>query len=90
MNAVFASERKEQLEEEIRRRKVWYHSGVRTNVENSPEWTADRWVKSNFELHLIESQEASGMRTAFYEVLLKPLDREARLSTAFERNGIHL
>ena len=84
MNAVYASERKEKLEEEIRRRKVWYHSGVRTNVENSEEWMADRWVKSNFELHLIDSQEVSGMRTAFYEVLLKPVDREARLRRTLE------
>ena len=87
MNAVFASERRETLEEEIRHRKVWYHSGVRTNVENSQEWLADRWVKSNFELHLIESQEVSGMRTAFYELLTKRVDREARLGRTFKRKG---
>jgi hypothetical protein len=87
MNAVFASERREILEAEVRRRKVWYHSGVRTNVENSQEWSADRWVKSNFELHLIESQEIQGERIAFYEILLKLVDREARLVRPFERES---
>ncbi len=79
MNAVFVPQYKEKLEEEIRRGKVWYHSGVRTNIEDTQEWLADRWVKSNFELHLIESQEVGGLRTAFYEILLKHVDREARL-----------
>ena len=84
MNAVFALDRKEKLEEEIRRGKVWYHSGVRTNVEDTQEWLADRWVKSNFELHLIEAQEVGGMRIAFYEILLKHVDGEARLIAPFE------
>jgi hypothetical protein len=85
MNAVFALDRKEKLEEEIRRGKVWYHSGVRTNVEDSQEWIADRWVKSSFELHLIDAQEVGGMRIAFYEVLLKPIDRETGQGTTLQR-----
>ena len=84
MNVVFASERKEKLEEEIRHRKIWYHSGVRANVVESQDWLADRWVKSNFELHLIESQDVSGLRIAFYQVLLKLVDRKAGLGNPFE------
>ena len=79
MNAAFASTRESKLEEEIRKRgKVWYHSGVRAGFENSEEWRADRWVKSKFELHLIDSHEVSGFRIAFYEMLLQRIDREAR------------
>lgn len=78
MNSVFASEHKERLEQEIRGGKVIYHSGVRTNRPDSVEWRADQWVKSNFELHLIDSDEIRGMRIAFYEVLLKNLDGKAR------------
>ena len=59
-------------------RKVWYYAGARTNVEGTPDWTADRWVKSNYQLHLIDSREVRGMRIAFYEMLLQPVDREAR------------
>jgi hypothetical protein len=84
MNAVYASEHKEQLEMEIGRRKVWYHAGVRTNAADTPDFQADRWVKSNFELHLIQSQEIRGMRIAFYELLLKHVDREAGLRRSFE------
>ncbi len=79
MDAVFASGRKELLEQELRSRvKAWYHAGPRTNILESVEARADRWMKSNFELHLIDSSEISGFRIAFYEVLLKPLNREAR------------
>lgn len=86
MNAVFASERKERLDAELKRgMKVWYHSGARTNVVDSEEWRADRWVKSNYELHLIDALEVAGMRIAFYEILIKVIDREARLRPAFER-----
>ena len=35
-------------------------------------------VKSNFELHLIDSHEVSGSGTAFYDILLNGIDREAR------------
>ena len=70
VNASFASMMAARLNEEIRKSgKVWYHSGVRANVPNSDEWRADRWVKSNFELHLIESHDVGGFRIAFYEIL---------------------
>jgi hypothetical protein len=79
INASFASTLGDRLNEEIRkRRNVWYHSGVRANVPNSDEWRADRWVKSNFELHLIESHDINGFRISFYEVSTKRIDREAR------------
>jgi hypothetical protein len=70
MNAVFVSERKEKLVDEIRRGRVIYHAGVRVNRADTVEWRADQWVKSNFELHLIDSREIQGMRIAFYELLL--------------------
>jgi hypothetical protein len=79
VNASFASTGKIGLEDEIRKHgKVLYHAGVRANVQNSEEWRADRWVKSNFELHLIDSHEVSGYRIAFYEILANRIDREAR------------
>ena len=79
MDAVFASSRKDKIDEELRvRDKIWYHSGVRTNRLDSVEASADRWMKSNFELHLIDSHEISGIRIAFYDVLPKLIDREAR------------
>jgi len=69
MNAVFVSELKDELEAQLRSGgKAWYHVGVRTNDTDSREGRADRWVKSNFELHLIESHEIRGMRIAFYDV----------------------
>ncbi len=85
LNSFYARDHKDILEDEIRRNgKAWYHSGVRSNVQDSEEWQVDRWVKSNFELHPVESQEIRGFRIAFYEILLKHVDREARLHTAFE------
>jgi hypothetical protein len=87
LNSVYASQHKEALLEELGRRKVWYHSGVRTNVPDTEEALADRWVKSNFELHLIQSHEIGGMRIAFYEMLLKDIDRKAGLVGSFESEG---
>ncbi len=85
MNAPFASTRKIGLEDEIRKHgKVWYHAGVRANIPNSEEWSADRWVKSNFELRLIDSHDVNGYKIAFYEILLKHVDREARQGLTFE------
>jgi hypothetical protein len=79
MNSVFASTRKTTLEGEIRKRhKTFYHSGVRTDAENSDERRADQWVKSNFELHLIDSHQVGGFQIAFYELLLQRIDTEAR------------
>ncbi len=75
MNSVLASERADRLDEQLKQRKVWYHAGVRTNLENSEDWDADQWVKSNYELHLIDSYEVDAMKIAFYEVLLKPINR---------------
>lgn len=79
MSAPFASTGKIALEQEIHKHgKVWYHAGVRANSPNTEEGLADRWVKSKFELRLIDSHEVSGFRIAFYEILLKGIDREAR------------
>ncbi len=79
INAAFASMNKTKLEDEIRkRRQVWYHAGVRSNDENTDEWRADRWVKSNFDLHLIDSHEVGGFTIAFYRLLLKGVDGETR------------
>ena len=78
MNAVYASQNKARLEDELRHRRAVYHSGVRTNRPDTEEWRADQWVKSNFELHLIDSREIRGMRIAFYEILLENVDRKTR------------
>ena len=79
INAAFASLDKPRLEDEIRRsREVWCRSGVRSADANTDEWRADRWVKSNFDLHLIDSREVGGFTIAFYKLLLKDIDREAR------------
>jgi hypothetical protein len=79
MNVTFAESRKSRLEDEIRKRsKAWYHAGARASVVKSDEWRADRWMKSSFELHLIDSHEVSGIQIDFYEILLNGIDREAR------------
>ncbi|PYS11417.1 MAG: hypothetical protein DMG15_17950 [Acidobacteria bacterium] len=90
ISAPFASTGKIRLEDEIRKHgKVWYHAGVRANIPNSEEWRADRWVKSNFGLRLIDSHEVGGYSIAFYEILLKRVDREARQASTFpgQRGG---
>ncbi len=74
MNSVLASEQAERLNEQLKQRKVWYHSGARTSLANSQDWEADQWVKSNYELRLIESHEAGSMKVAFYEIM-KPVGR---------------
>jgi len=85
MDAAFASERRDKLDEVMRRRgKIWYHAGATTNLAETREWRADQWVKSNLELHLIDSHEVAGTKIAFYEVLLKLVDREAGLRGSFE------
>jgi len=84
MNVIYASAHKEQLEAEIGRRKVWYHAGARTGASDTEDALADGWVKSNFELHLVRSQEIRGMRIAFYEMLLKNVNRNAGLIGPFE------
>jgi hypothetical protein len=71
MSATLASMRKERLKDEIRKRKVWYHSGVRANVLDGEEWTADQWLRSNFDLRLMDSHESGGFKTAFYELSVK-------------------
>jgi hypothetical protein len=71
MNAVFAYERKQRLEQEITQRgKVWYHSGVRATIPDTPEWRADQWVKSSFNLKVVDAQEAGGIQIVFYEMRL--------------------
>lgn len=85
MNAVFASERPERLDEQFHRyAKVWYHAGARTSVVESPEWRTDRWVKSRYELHLIDAQEVSGRRIAFYSLSADLVNRKAGLSGTLE------
>jgi len=85
MNAAFASDHRDKLEEVMRRPgKIWYHAGIRTNAIDSLEWRTDQWVKSNLELHLIDSHDVEGSKIAFYEVLLKLVDRKAGLRSPFE------
>jgi hypothetical protein len=85
MNNVYASERGDRLAEQfVKYRRVWYHAGIRTNLEKTQYWSADRWVKSNYQLHLIEGRDIRGMRISFYQILPKTVDREARLRTAFK------
>jgi hypothetical protein len=79
INAPFAQMNEDRLDDELRRRgKAWYHAAVRSNYANTDEWRADRWMKSKYELHLIDSHEVSGFTIAFYEVLLNRIHREAR------------
>jgi 4-amino-4-deoxy-L-arabinose transferase-like glycosyltransferase len=79
INAAFARMNGDRLDDELRRRgHAWYHAGVRSNYANSDEWRADRWMKSKYELHLIDSHEVAGHKIELYEVLLKNVDREAR------------
>ena len=70
MNAVYASEQPAKLRDEAKNFKaVVYYAGVRTNQEGSLEQLADRWVKSNFQLHLIDTQQIRGTRISYYELL---------------------
>jgi 4-amino-4-deoxy-L-arabinose transferase-like glycosyltransferase len=79
MNAILASEQPARLNEFLeQKRKVWYYAGIRTTTVNSQDWDADQWVKSNYELHPIDTQEAEGIPVVFYELLFNRLDREAR------------
>ena len=79
MNAVYASEQPGRLAEQFGKfKKVWYYAGARTGVTGGQQWVADRWVKSNYELHSIDSREIRGLRIAIYEMLLKPVQSDAR------------
>jgi hypothetical protein len=85
VDAAFAFERRDKLDEVMRRPgKIWYHAGATTNLVETREWRADQWVKSNLELHLIDAHEVAGTKIAFYEVLLKLVDRKAGLRSPFE------
>ena len=53
-------------------------------LQHSQEWTADRWVKSNCELHLIDSRVIRGMNISVYEILSKSIDRKAGLCGSFK------
>jgi hypothetical protein len=78
LNAAFAQMNENSLDDELRARgKAWYHAGVRSNYANTDEWRADRWMKSKYELHLIDSHEVAGYKIELYEVLLKDVDRKA-------------
>jgi hypothetical protein len=79
INASFASMAKQTLEDELRKGgKAWYHADVRSSVVDSEEWRANRWVKSNYELHLIDSHEVAGYSIDFYELLTNRIDGAAR------------
>jgi 4-amino-4-deoxy-L-arabinose transferase-like glycosyltransferase len=68
MNAAFVAEHKNSVIDEIRRRTLWYHSGVRANGANGPDAKIDQWVKSNFQLQPVESQEINGVQVVFYRM----------------------
>jgi hypothetical protein len=71
VNVVFLAELKDKLEMHARSgRKTFYHAGIRTLSGGGREQQADQWVKSNFELHLIETRQIDGVTVAFYEVSL--------------------
>jgi 4-amino-4-deoxy-L-arabinose transferase-like glycosyltransferase len=82
MNAAYATQHKDKLEAEIGKRKVWYHAGVRTSASDTGDALTDQWVKSNFELHPIQSQEVNGMRIAYF--LLESVDRKAGKTSTFD------
>jgi hypothetical protein len=70
MNAVFASEHVDRIQEAIGKfGRVYYYGGIRTDEAGTEQWEADRKVKSAFELHLIESQQFAGLRIAVYQLL---------------------
>jgi hypothetical protein len=72
MNAVYAAQRPDRLNEQFAKHKVWYWSGGRANVKGSPEYEIDQWVKSRFDLRLVESHTINGMQLAGYAILPKP------------------
>ena len=70
MNAVFASEQPDRVREQLGNfKRVFYYSGARTSLEGTEEWKADRRVKSDYELHLVDSREFGGRRIALYQLL---------------------
>jgi hypothetical protein len=74
MNTVLASERESLVREQFQKYgKVWYYSGVRTNVVGTQQSVADRWMKSHFDLHPVESHENQGFMTSIYEVSPNPV-----------------
>jgi hypothetical protein len=76
MNAVFGTDQIKLIRSQLEKAdRVYYYSGVRTNEAGSQQWEADRKVKSEFELHLIDAREFSGLRVRIYE-LLNPIHRE--------------
>jgi len=77
MNAVYATDQIDRLRSQFGKyKRIFYYGGIRTNEIGSERWEADRKVKSEFELHLIEAKEFSAFRIAIYE-LLQPIHREA-------------
>lgn len=85
INAVYAMEQPGRLREQFGKfKRIFYYGGVRTNEVGNQQWEADRRVKSEFELHLVEARVYSGMRIAIYE-LLQPLHGVARQTGAFHR-----
>jgi hypothetical protein len=70
MNAVFASEHIDRVQDAMGRfGRVYYYGGIRTDEPGTEQWEADRKVKSAFELHLIEAQQFAGLRIAVYQLL---------------------
>jgi hypothetical protein len=77
LNTVFGAEHSDLIRQQLGKfSRIFYYSGIRTNEVGSEQWEADRKVKSEFELHLIDAREFAGLRIAIYE-LLKPIHRES-------------
>ena len=85
LHAIFASERPRVIGPQAGRYpSVRYYSGVRASDAGSENWRADRRIKSEYSLRLIESYSVGTGRSALYEVLLDASNREGRLIGSFE------
>ena len=77
LHAIFASERPGLIGAQAGRYpRVRYYSDVHASVAGSENWRADRWIKSEYSLRLIESYAVGKGRSALYEVLLDPSEVE--------------
>ncbi len=85
LHAIFASERPGVIGAQAGRYpNVRYYSGVRTSDAGGENWRADRRIKSEYSLRLIESYSVGTGRSALYEILLDAPNREGRLIGSFE------
>jgi hypothetical protein len=84
LHSIFATEQTTRIREQFGKyRRILYYAGIRTNEVGSQQWEADRRVKSEFELHLVESTNYVSGRIAVYE-LLQPVHRVAGQACAFD------